>query len=149
MFTMRHSILRILHNYILSTISNYPITYPVIIMIHEQWNKAYGSLFEVFYLLYLFIFGSCMFSDKNRIAGCFRLGVYNVAIFQNRPIGRKLKFSGLWIFVANLWIPSSDFRHLRLGACFRGYWRICHYAPSPSVSSFQLRVFRLAEGQAS
>jgi hypothetical protein len=51
----------ILHNCVLSTISNYHITYLVIVMIYDRWNKAYVSLYESFtsfncFFLIMYIF---------------------------------------------------------------------------------------------
>ena len=63
-------------------------------------------------------FRSCMFFlTKTAELDLFRLGVYESCDFQNRPVGRKLKFSGLCAFRCAFYgFLVVIFQHLMLGA---------------------------------
>jgi hypothetical protein len=78
----RQITLGILHNCVLSTISNYHITYLVIDMIYDRWNKAYVSLYESFTSFNCSFFYHVYFPTKISELDFFRLGVYKVLIFK-------------------------------------------------------------------
>ena len=45
---------------------------------------------------------TCFFPTKTAELDLFRLGVYESCDFQNRPVGRKFKFSGICAFCYTL-----------------------------------------------